>query len=122
MQCRSCGLYVTLVLGEWRPRNGLTRCGACWTEYARLKERGYRANEITAELKRTRQRLRYALNRRDNLARKAAWRAANKERIAAYNKTYRESHRTEVKAASRAYYDECRDVILAKKREARKAA
>ena len=118
MQCGSCLLYVPLIPEEWQPKNGLTRCRACWREYGRLKQRGYQANEANAELTRTRARLRYAMNKRANLEAKAAWRAANKERIAAYNKAYREKHKEEVIAASRAYYTECRDVILAKKRQA----
>lgn len=117
MQCRSCLIYVALDESLWWPKSGLTRCRACWNEYHRLHEAGRRKDEIVAELKRTRARLDYAMNREKRREANRAWKAANRERIAAYNKAYRERNREKVNAESRAYYAECRDVILAKKRE-----
>ena len=89
MQCGACHLYVSLHEEEWQPRNGLSWCRSCWREYARLKQAGYRRDGAVTELGRTRAKLRYAFDRERMLARKAAWRAANRERVAEYNRQYR---------------------------------
>jgi len=125
MQCTACLTYVPLVEGEWRPKSGLTRCRACWTEYKRLHEEGRRHDEILGELKRTQARLRYRFDRVNRLAANKAWRDRNRERIAAYNRAYRERNKEKLRTQSAAYAAECRDVILLKKRRAyadRKAA
>ena len=121
MQCGSCLVYVALIEELWHPRAGLTRCAACWREYKRLHEAGRNENEITADLKRTRARIRYAMDRERRLELTREWRAKNRERIAEYNRSYREAHKAEIIDYSRTYYAECRDVIVAKKRQAYRA-
>lgn len=117
MQCPTCEIYVPLVESEWYPKSGLTRCRSCWTEYKRLHEAGRQHNEIIADLKRTRARLRYRFNREERLAKNKEWRERNREHVAAYNKAYRERNKEHLAAKQAEYVAECRDVILLKKRQ-----
>ena len=117
LRCEYCREWWPLDLEFWYPTNGLRRCKSCTSEYKKLKERGRRNDEAVRALKNTKARMKYAANRESYLAKNRAWRAANKERISAYNKAWRERHREKTRTSSAAYYEECRDVILAKKRQ-----
>jgi hypothetical protein len=116
MQCALCRSWWPLALEYWNVRAGLVRCKSCWRAYFRAKERGYRSVEAVAEAKREAGRVAYWSNREQNLEAQRRWRAAHKDYTRAYNRAYRERHKAKLAEQHRAYYAECRPVILAKKR------
>lgn len=119
MQCNSCGLYVTLddEATEWYPKAGLTRCLACWREFHRMKEAGYRSSDIARAQRNTRARLRYAMNREGYAEARRKWRDAHRAERAAYQKDYYARNAERLREKARAYYAECREAVLIQKRE-----
>lgn len=73
----------------WRPANGMQRCRACWREYKRIREAARCQEEAVRLVKNYKNRIRYAENREQRRAGNLRWKAANRERIAAYNREYR---------------------------------
>lgn len=117
-KCDYCRSWWPIDKEFWYVKNGLRRCKACHAEYHRLHEAGRRASEIVRQLKNTRAREAYRLNRHRNSEAQKAWRERNKEHIRAYNKAYREVHKDRLREQRKAYYAEARPVILLKKRHA----
>lgn len=95
-QCTYCREYLPLTFEFWPTRNaGLRRCRACLLEYKRVKQLGYvnaRRAAYNAAV-----RLRVACLSPDDKARRRAanrdWKARNRDRIAAYNREYRDRRR-----------------------------
>lgn len=117
-RCPTCEQWWPLTLEHWQPANGMARCRACWRAYHAALERGRGHDDAVRAAKREANALRYRLNKAAYQASQRRWRAANRERIAAYNKAYRARRRAELNAAARAYHAQNRDVILFKKRAA----
>lgn len=92
-QCEYCRDWWPLTVEFWYPKHGLRRCKACWAAYHRQHEAGRMRNDIIHSLKTQRDRERYYANRAQRLAANRAWKAANRDRIAAYNREYRERRR-----------------------------
>ena len=91
-QCAYCREYLPLTMEFWPNRNhGLRRCKACLCEYKALKQLGYVAARRAAYNAAVRARKAFdppevkAERRRQA----AAWKAANRERVAEYNREYR---------------------------------
>ncbi len=93
-QCAYCLDYWPLTGEFWMliDRGGLRRCKACHAEYKRLKQLGYVAAK--RDVYNASVRARMALMSPEEKARRnaanRAWKAANRERIAEYNRAYRE--------------------------------
>ena len=92
-RCDYCRSWWPIDEEFWQPASGLRRCKACWALYHREHEAGRRKDEIVAAMKRQRNRERYHMNKDRYLQATRAWKARNRERIAAYNKAYRERQR-----------------------------
>ena len=92
-QCDYCGDWWPLTVEFWYPKHGLRRCKACWATYHREHEAGRRSDDILRRLKNQRDRERYYTNRPARLAANRKWKEANRERVAEYNRAYRERRR-----------------------------
>lgn len=92
-RCPMCDGWWPLTTEFWKPRNGMQRCKACWREYYRIHERARTADEAVRLVKNYKDRLRYAENREARLAANRRWKAANRERVAAYAIEYRARRR-----------------------------
>jgi hypothetical protein len=95
-QCAYCLEYLPLAPEFWPIVNtGLRRCKACLREYKALRQRGYVASRRALYNAGVRARLAFMdpADRELRNARNRAWKAANRERIAAYNRAYRERTR-----------------------------
>jgi hypothetical protein len=89
LACHMCGDWWPITLEFWRPSNGMQRCKACWREYHRIHERNRTADEAIRLVKNYKGRIRYAERAAERRAYNRAWKAANRERVAAYNASYR---------------------------------
>jgi len=118
MRCSLCREWWPLDADHWQPRHGMRRCLSCQRAYKAAKMAGYREDAAVREARLERSRLAYRIDAPRQRARLRAWRAANREKVAEYNRRYRERHAERLRAKTRAYYAECRPVILAKKRAA----
>ncbi len=116
-RCPLCRQWTGLDEG-WSARYGLSRCRACWRLYFAAKERGYNTNEYRHACRLEAQRTRYWANHEGHLTAARRWRAANADRVHAYNRAYRAAHHDELLVKARDYYAEAREVILLKKRRA----
>lgn len=95
-QCRYCLEFHPLDPEFWPMSNaGLRRCKACLREYKALKQRGYVASkrEIYNAGVRARMAFMDAEERARRNEKNRAWKAANRERIAEYNRAYRDRKR-----------------------------
>ncbi len=92
-QCNYCLQYVPLEPEYW-PMNagGLRRCKACLAEYKRIRQRGYVASrrELYNAAVRDRRALMSDEERADLRRRQREWKARNREKVAAYNREYRQ--------------------------------
>lgn len=92
-QCAYCREYLPLDAEFWPLRDhGLRRCKACLREYKAIKQRGYVATKRAAYNAAVRARMAF-MDPKDREVRNAknrAWKAANRERIAEYNRAYRD--------------------------------
>lgn len=95
LRCRTCGDWWPLTLEFYNPRHGTARCKACWREYQRLYEQGRRADQTVAIGIRAAQRAKYHANRDVRRASSRRWKAANRARIAAYQREWRERRKAE---------------------------
>ena len=89
LRCHMCDDWWPITTEFWQPKNGMQRCRACWREYHRIHEANRNALEATRLVKNYKGRVRYAEHRTERLAYNRAWKAANRERVAAYNAEYR---------------------------------
>lgn len=89
LQCRTCGDWWPLTVEFYDPKHGTARCRACWAEYQRQYQRGRRLDEGVVTGIRAARRAKYRANREAHLAATRRWKAANRERIAAYQREYR---------------------------------
>lgn len=87
-RCPMCATWWPITREFWRA-GVMSRCRACWREYARIKEAGYSADQEVRLVKNYKGRLRYLENREVRVAANRRWKAANRARIAAYNAEYR---------------------------------
>ena len=83
-KCPLCSEFLAVTEEFWFPRSGVTRCRACWTEYRRLRQRGYMADEAMRRVTRIKNRMHYQANREQYGAMNAAWKARNRPRVKAY--------------------------------------
>jgi len=88
-RCPLCDEYLPTTEEYWNPRGGVTRCRACWAEYFRLKQLHYTSDEAVKAVVRLKNRMRYKVSRVQYSATLRRWRAANVDRIAAYNAAYK---------------------------------
>lgn len=89
LRCRTCGDWWPLTLDFYTPRHGTARCKACWREYQRLYQHGRRQDPSVVLGIRASQRAKYRATREQRLACTRRWKAANRERIAAYQREWR---------------------------------
>lgn len=91
-QCGYCLEYLPLAPEFWpMSGHGLRRCKACLREYKRLKQLGYVGSKRAVYNAGVRARMAF-MAPEERARRNAAnreWKARNRERIAAYNRTYR---------------------------------
>ena len=88
-KCLACHEWQPLTLEHWTPSHGMTRCKACHRAYQRAWQAGKRGDAAWSEGVRECRRVAYRANRPERLAKTQAWRARNRERIAAYMRDYR---------------------------------
>lgn len=93
LKCLMCGEWQTLDLDHWYPKHGMVRCRACLRAYRAAWQREKRRDTAWAEGVKECRRIKYRVNRPERLAATQAWRARNRERIAAYMREYRAKHR-----------------------------
>ena len=86
-KCPLCEEFLPTTLEYWYPK-ALTRCRTCWADHRRLQQLGYTRAETDRYAHRIKDRMRYALNRAENLRRNAAYRATHTERAKAYRAAY----------------------------------
>lgn len=91
-QCGYCEEFHPLSEEFWTMGpGGLRRCKACWAEYKRLKEAGYKAakRDIFNAAVRARMAMMSPEEKEMRLQANRRWKAANRAHIAAYNREYR---------------------------------
>ena len=93
LRCTMCQDWWPITTEFWQPKNGMQRCKACWREYHRIKQRVYSADERHRLATHYRNRINYAEHREARRAANHAWKMANRERVAEYNRAYRERKR-----------------------------
>ena len=92
-RCRTCAEWLPLDLDHWTPSHGMARCKACLRAYQTAWQRGKRGDEAWAEGVKEARRVKYRCEREERLAATNRWRAANRDRIAAYMREYRARRR-----------------------------